>query len=42
MYEIRSFVLENKIYSMAIFSQLDSQTATDFRQYNETKPKCAI
>jgi hypothetical protein len=38
VYEIRSFILENEIYSMAIFSQLDSQTATDFRQYNKIKP----
>lgn len=37
-YEIRSFVLGRRIYSMAIFSQLDPQTAIDFRKYNFTKP----
>ena len=33
-YEIRSFFLDDTFYSMAIFSQLDEQTATDFRIYN--------
>ena len=35
--EIRAFVLYEKIYSMAIFSQNDSQTSVDFRDYNEEK-----
>jgi len=33
-FEIRSFLLENKIYSMAIFSQRNKKTANDFRQYD--------
>ena len=37
-YEIRSFLLNRKFYSMAIFSQEDEQTRTDFRQYNDVKP----
>lgn len=36
-YEIRSFVLDSKIYSMAIFSQNDDQTSVDFRRYNPRK-----
>jgi glutathione synthase/RimK-type ligase-like ATP-grasp enzyme len=35
--EIRTFVIEKKIYSMAIFSQLDRQTQVDFRRYNHNK-----
>lgn len=37
-FEIRSFYLNGKIFSMAIFSQTDSQTKTDFRKYNILKP----
>ena len=37
-YEIRVFYLKGKIYSMAIFSQLDEQTKTDYRNYNRAKP----
>lgn len=37
-FEIRAFYLAGKFYSMAIFSQLDSQTSVDFRRYNWTKP----
>jgi glutathione synthase/RimK-type ligase-like ATP-grasp enzyme len=37
-YEIRVFYFFGKIYSMAIFSQNDSQTKTDFRIYNISKP----
>lgn len=33
-YELRVFFLNGKCYSMAIFSQQDDQTATDFREYN--------
>ncbi|KZS39638.1 hypothetical protein AWE51_08280 [Aquimarina aggregata] len=36
--ELRSFYLEGKFYTMAIFSQLDPQTKTDFRNYNTEKP----
>lgn len=34
LFEIRAFVIENQIYSYAIFSQLDPQTESDFRNYN--------
>lgn len=37
-FEIRSFYLNEKIWSMAIFSQNDEQTKTDFRKYNIDKP----
>lgn len=37
-YEIRSFFLQGEIYSMAIFSQNNEQTAIDFRKYDEVKP----
>ena len=37
-YEIRSFYLCGDFYSMAIFSQNDAQTQTDFRKYNHAKP----
>jgi ATP-GRASP peptide maturase of grasp-with-spasm system len=36
--EVRSFYLKGKFYSMAIFSQNDNQTSTDFRVYNDNKP----
>ena len=36
-YEIRTFYLDGDFYSMAIFSQLDSQTQSDFRNYNRKK-----
>lgn len=36
--EIRTFVLEDELYSMAIFSQNDQQTQVDFRRYNNEKP----
>lgn len=36
-YEIRAFFLDRKFYSMAIFSQSDEQTSTDFRQYNRER-----
>jgi ATP-GRASP peptide maturase of grasp-with-spasm system len=32
--EIRTFVMKGKLFSMAIFSQLDEQTTLDFRAYN--------
>jgi ATP-GRASP peptide maturase of grasp-with-spasm system len=37
-FEIRSFYLEGKFYSAAIFSQSDSTTAIDFRNYNLKRP----
>jgi ATP-GRASP peptide maturase of grasp-with-spasm system len=37
-YEVRSYYLDGEIYSMAIFSQNDSQTKVHFRQYNLQKP----
>ncbi len=36
--EIRTFFLNGKCYSMAIFSQNDEQTKIDFRKYNYKKP----
>lgn len=41
-YEIRSFVLGDSVHSMAIFSQNDDQTATDFRRYNNDRPNRAV
>ncbi len=35
--EIRTFFIEDDFYSMAIFSQADSQTIVDFRDYNFVK-----
>jgi len=37
-YEVRTFYLEEKCYSMAIFSQADKQTSIDFRKYNAHNP----
>ncbi len=37
-FEIRSFYLNGKIWSTAIFSQKDDQTKIDFRKYNDEKP----
>lgn len=37
-FEIRSFYLNGKIWSTAIFSQNDEQTKIDFRKYNNKKP----
>lgn len=36
--EIRVFFIEEKIFSMAIFSQNDESTQLDFRNYNKEKP----
>lgn len=41
-YEIRSFFLKDRFYSMAIFSQADSQTELDFRKYNHIRPNRTI
>ena len=37
-YELRIFYLKGICYSMAIFSQKDTQTSIDFRNYNNAKP----
>ncbi|OCA67935.1 grasp-with-spasm system ATP-grasp peptide maturase [Chryseobacterium artocarpi] len=37
-FEIRTFYLNSHCWSMAIFSQNDEQTKTDFRKYNKKKP----
>lgn len=37
-YEIRTFVLNKKMYSMCIFSQKNRQTKVDFRVYDENIP----
>jgi len=37
-YELRVFYLAGELYAMAIFSQLDPQTRTDFRRYNRERP----
>jgi len=37
-FEIRSFYLNGKVWSTAIFSQNDNQTKIDFRKYNDEKP----
>ncbi len=42
LYEIRCFYLNGKIYSMAIFSQTNSQTNVDFRQYDTTRPNRTV
>lgn len=41
-YEIRTFYLFGKCYSMAIFSQLDEQTNVDFRKYNIDQPNRSV
>lgn len=37
-FEIRAFYLKEKIWSMAIFSQNDTQTKVDYRKYNNKRP----
>src|SRR5690606_33076101 len=37
-FEVRSFYLNQIIWSFAIFSQNDEQTKLDFRKYNDKKP----
>jgi ATP-GRASP peptide maturase of grasp-with-spasm system len=41
-YELRIFFLNGKFYPMAIFSQQDEGTVTDFRQYNFKKPNRTV
>ncbi|MDR1511294.1 MAG: grasp-with-spasm system ATP-grasp peptide maturase [Endomicrobium sp.] len=38
LFEIRTFMLDNRFYSMAIFSQQNSKTKLDFRHYDDEKP----
>ena len=37
-YEIRTFVMDSKFYSMAIFSQKNNKTKIDFRKYDWNQP----
>jgi len=41
-YELRVFYLDGQLYPMAIFSQLDTQTQLDFRNYNQKKPNRTV
>jgi len=41
-YELRIFFLDDEFYSMAIFSQNDSKTETDFRRYNFKNPNRTV
>ena len=41
-YELRVFYLKGECHAMAIFSQLDKQTTTDFRKYNHEKPNRTV
>lgn len=41
-YEIRTFFFKDTFHSMAIFSQLDDKTATDFRKYNHQSPNRTV
>ncbi|MBT2416214.1 grasp-with-spasm system ATP-grasp peptide maturase [Chryseobacterium sp. ISL-6] len=38
VFEIRTFYLDGKTWSMAIFSQQDEKTKDDYRRYNNQKP----
>lgn len=42
IFELRIFYLNEKFYSMAIFSQEDQQTEVDFRNYNFEKPNRTV
>ena len=41
-YELRIFYLAGECHAMAIFSQADPQTQTDFRRYNREKPNRTV
>lgn len=41
-YELRVFYFEKLFYTMAIFSQNDSKTSVDFRNYNKEKPNRTV
>lgn len=42
IFEVRSFYLDGRFYSMAIFSQVDKQTQVDFRKYNTETPNRTV
>jgi ATP-GRASP peptide maturase of grasp-with-spasm system len=42
VFEIRVFYFFEKLYSMAIFSQGNEQTSTDFRKYDRQKPNRSV
>jgi ATP-GRASP peptide maturase of grasp-with-spasm system len=41
-YELRIFYFNNKLWTMAIFSQTNSKTSVDYKQYNRDKPNRTI
>jgi glutathione synthase/RimK-type ligase-like ATP-grasp enzyme len=41
-FEIRSFFLDDKFYSMAIFSQQSEKTKVDYRNYDRERPNRAV
>ncbi len=41
-FEIRTYYLDRKFYSMAIFSQNNDKTAVDFRNYDSEKPNRSV
>lgn len=41
-YEVRTFFLKNRFFSMAIFSQNNAKTEIDFRKYDNEKPNRTI
>jgi len=41
-YELRVFFIKEEFYTMAIFSQRDKKTTTDFRKYNHQKPNRTV
>lgn len=41
-FEIRVFVMGERIYAMAIFSQMDEGTKVDFRHYNDERPNRTV
>jgi ATP-GRASP peptide maturase of grasp-with-spasm system len=40
--DVRTFYLDGRCYSMAIFSQRDDQTEVDFRRYNDERPNRTV
>jgi ATP-GRASP peptide maturase of grasp-with-spasm system len=42
LYELRIFYMKGDFYTMAIFSQSDTQTQTDFRKYNDQNPNRTV
>lgn len=41
-FEIRTFIFQESLFSMAIFSQNDEQTRLDFRNYNVQRPNRCV